>query len=86
MTQVGGNWLPCLLNKANRYGKNILKVNRLFARSQIDLHCHHKLDSLPLSVRHWVCPSCHTEHDSDVNASINIRNQALADVAGFAIV
>ncbi|WP_143514112.1 zinc ribbon domain-containing protein, partial [Psychrobacter piechaudii] len=49
-------------------------------------HCHYKLDSLPLSVRHWVCPNCQTQHDSDINTSNNIRQQALADVAGLATV
>lgn len=81
-----GQFVTLLTYKANWYGKNILKVDRFFASSKICSHCHHKLDSLPLSVRHWTCPSCHTQHDRDINASKNIRQQALADVAGLAIV
>ena len=81
-----GQFVTLLTYKAKWYGKNVLKVNRFFASSKICSHCHHKLDSLPLSVRHWVCPSCQTQHDRDINASNNIRSQALADVAGLATV
>ena len=81
-----GQFVTLLTYKAKWYGKNVLKVNRFFASSKICSHCHHKLESLPLSVRHWTCPSCQTQHDRDINASNNIRQQALADVAGLATV
>ena len=81
-----GQFVTLLTYKANWYGKNILKVNRFFASSKICSHCHHKLDSLPLSVRNWACPSCQVKHDRDANAASNIRHQALADVAGLATV
>lgn len=81
-----GQFVTLLTYKANWYGKNILKVNRFFASSKICSHCHHKLDSLPLSVRNWTCPSCQTHHDRDVNAASNIRYQALADALGLATV
>lgn len=81
-----GQFVTLLTYKANWYGKNILKVNRFFASSKICSHCHYKLDNLPLSVRSWTCPSCQAEHDRDINAASNIRQQALADIAGLAIV
>ena len=81
-----GQFVTLLTYKATWYGKNILKVNRFFASSKICSHCHHKLDSLPLSVRNWACPSCQVKHDRDANAASNIRHQALADVAGLATV
>lgn len=84
-----GQFITFLTYKATWYGKNILKVNRFFASSKTCSHCNHKLDSLPLSVREWICPSCQTHHDRDTNASNNIKNQALlglADVAGPATV
>lgn len=81
-----GQFITLLTYKANWYGKNILKVNRFFASSKICSHCHHKLDSLPLSVRNWACPSCQTHHDRDINAASNIRKQALADALGLSVV
>ena len=81
-----GQFVTLLTYKANWYGKNILKVNRFFASSKICSHCHHKLDNLPLSVRNWTCPSCQTQHDRDINASNNIRKQALADALGLSVV
>lgn len=81
-----GQFIALLTYKASWYGKNLLKVGRFFASSKRCSHCHHTLDRLPLSIRNWTCPSCHTEHDRDVNAAKNIRQQALADVAGLATV
>lgn len=79
-----GQFVTLLTYKAKWYGKNILRVDRFFASSKICSHCHHKLERLPLSVRVWTCPGCHAQHDRDINASNNIRAQALADVAGLA--
>lgn len=81
-----GQFVTLLTYKANWHGKNIIKVNRFFASSKICSHCHHKLDSLPLSVRNWACPSCQTHHDRDINAASNIRKQALADALGLSVV
>lgn len=57
-------------------GKGYLEVNRFYPSSKTCSDCGHGIRSLPLSVRAWTCPKCGRLHDRDVNASINIRNEA----------
>lgn len=63
--------------KAKAQGKYLVKVDQWFASSKTCSCCAHKVDSLPLKVRNWSCPVCHTEHDRDINAAINIRQQGV---------
>ena len=63
--------------KAERYGKQIIKIDQWFPSSQICSHCQHKDGKKPLNIREWKCSNCHTKHDRDVNAAINIRNKGL---------
>ncbi len=78
-----GRFVGVLTYKAKWYGKNILQVNRFFASSKICSCCGKKQEKLPLSVRFWTCNYCKTEHDRDINASINIKNQGLVDALGL---
>lgn len=36
-----------------------------------------KKEDLTLAIREWTCPECKTKHDRDINASINILNEAI---------
>lgn len=65
-----------LIYKANQYGKTIKSVDRFFASSKTCSCCGQKVEILPLSVRKWICTHCNTTHDRDINASINILNNA----------
>lgn len=63
--------------KAKAQGKHLVKIDQWFASSKTCSCCGHKVDSMPLKVRSWTCTSCGTEHDRDVNAAINIRQQGV---------
>ena len=66
--------------KARWYGRTFEKVSARHT-SQDCSACGYRNKDLTLSVREWICPSCQTSHDRDVNASINIKNRA----AGHAV-
>ena len=61
--------------KCNWYGKVLVKINRFFPSSKTCSNCGHKEDKMPLSIREWTCPSCGSNHDRDLNASINILKE-----------
>ena len=63
--------------KADWYGREIIKVSQWFPSSQICSECGHKDGKKPLDIREWTCPICHTHHDRDINASINILIEGL---------
>lgn len=63
--------------KADWYGREIIKVDKWFPSSQICSECGHKDGKKSLEIREWTCPICHTHHDRDINASINILTESL---------
>lgn len=64
--------------KAVRRGSEVVVADRWFASSKTCSGCGYKLESLPLSVRRWECPSCSQNHDRDVNAALNLRDYAVS--------
>ena len=72
-----GQFCTMLKYKCEWEGKTYIEVDRFFASSKTCNVCLHRVDSLPLDIRVWTCSNCQTHHDRDVNAAINIRNEAL---------
>ncbi|SEQ29214.1 putative transposase, partial [Ectothiorhodospira magna] len=63
--------------KAKEQGKHLVKIDPWFASSKTCHVCQHKRDAMPLNVRSWECPTCHTQHDRDINAALNIKHQGI---------
>jgi putative transposase len=63
--------------KAAMNGGVVVEADRWYPSSKTCSECGYKMDSLPLKIREWRCPSCETTHDRDVNAAINLRQYAL---------
>jgi putative transposase len=71
------SFITKLKYKANWYGKTVLELGRFEPSSKLCNVCGYKNTELKLSDRNWICPSCQTKHDRDINAAINIKNIAL---------
>ncbi|MGL6342724.1 MAG: RNA-guided endonuclease InsQ/TnpB family protein, partial [Waterburya sp.] len=72
-----GQFTTMLKYKSEWEGKTYLEVDRFFPSSKTCNVCLNRVDSLSLDVRNWTCSKCDTQHDRDVNAAINIRNEGL---------
>ena len=78
ISDVGWSRFIAYLNyKLEREGKHLIKIDRWFASSRLCSSCNEKNIMLTLSEREWVCSSCGTRLDRDINASVNIRNEGL---------
>lgn len=66
-----------LITKGEETGTAVIKVDRYFPSSQICNCCGYQNHNLKLADRTWTCPNCGTNLVRDLNASINIRNEAI---------
>ena len=67
--------------KTERYGRQVVAIDRWYPSSKTCSSCGHLLAELSLKTRHWTCPSCRTRHDRDINAAKNILAAGLAVTA-----
>ncbi len=68
--------------KASWYENQIIRVPTFYPSSQ---KCHvcgiQNPDIKNLYIRDWECPVCHTRHNRDINAALNILNKGLESLA-----
>ncbi|MCA9872601.1 MAG: transposase, partial [Anaerolineales bacterium] len=64
--------------KAALYGALVVEVSPWFPSSRLCHDCGQKNTELTLADREWTCPNCGCIHDRDVNAAVNIRDEALS--------
>jgi putative transposase len=67
-----GEFRRQLAYKCERYGRELVVIDRWYPSSKTCSACGHLLAELSLSTRTWQCPSCRARHDRDVNAAKNI--------------
>ena len=73
-----GKFFRMLEYKSAWYGNDIIRVPTMYPSSQTCSRCGYKNPLVRnLAVRSWECPECHTKHDRDVNAGINILKKGL---------
>jgi len=68
-------FINILRYKMEQKGKHLILIDRFFPSSKMCSACGYINNQLKLKDRKWCCPVCHTEHERDINASINIRNK-----------
>jgi len=71
--------------KSKWSGRTYNIIDRFFPSSKMCGSCHFVNKDLTLKDRTWNCPSCNTELDRDLNASINILNQGLNNLQAVGI-
>jgi putative transposase len=72
-----GKFVELLTYKAKWNNKNIINIDRFFPSSKTCNKCGYINQDLNLSVREWTCNACHSHHDRDINASINILKEGI---------
>ncbi|KAA9023805.1 transposase [Niallia endozanthoxylica] len=63
--------------KAAWDNKKVVPIDRFFASSKQCNGCKEKNTLLSLSDRIWVCSNCGQEHDRDINAAVNIKEEGI---------
>lgn len=78
-----GEFVRQLKYKAEWAGRTVAELDRWFPSSKRcpTSGCGFVNDALPLQVRDWECPKCHSHHDRDIAAAINIKTAGLAGLA-----
>ncbi|MCC3435000.1 MAG: transposase [Oscillatoriales cyanobacterium] len=76
-----GDFCTMLKYKSEWEGKIYIEVDRFYPSSKTCNNCLNRVDSLSLDIRSWQCPKCGENHDRDINAAKNIRDEGLRILA-----
>ncbi len=71
-----GQFVSFLTYKAEEAGCYIEKVEPRNTSKMCSV-CGYIYKAMDLSIRKWTCPVCHTAHDRDINAAVNILNKTI---------
>lgn len=58
--------------KCKWYGRQLIVIDRWSPTSKTCNDCGYVMKDWNLGIREWICPSCGTRHDRDINAGKNI--------------
>ena len=75
-----------LLYKAEQYGSSVQLVDRWYASSKTCSRCGWRDEDLTLADRVFICHDCGLAIERDLNAAINIRNEALRLITDVPVV
>ena len=75
-----------LLYKAEQYGGSVQLVDRWYTSSKTCHHCRWVKEDLTLADRTWVCQQCGAINERDLNAALNIKDEALRQVSDVPVV
>ncbi|PHX53625.1 transposase [Tychonema bourrellyi FEM_GT703] len=76
-----GQFCTMLKYKSEWAGKTYIEVDRFYPSSKTCNNCLNRVDSLSLDIRSWQCLKCGENHDRDINAAQNIRDEGLRILA-----
>ena len=72
-----GMFRTFLAYKLEKKGSCLVKTDRWLPSSQLCHTCGYKYSDLSMSERDWECPVCHTHHDRDINAALNLLKEGM---------
>lgn len=72
-----GQFRSFLSYKMEERGKKLVTIDKWFPSSKTCRFCGSVNPELKLQDRMWICPSCGERIERDMNAAINIKNEAL---------
>lgn len=81
MDNAYGMLLAMLDYKLAWQGKQLVVIDKFYPSTQTCHVCGYRnKETKNLAVRSWICPSCGSEHDRDINAALNIRQQGISQL------